>query len=96
MDPQEEVRAAQDEVKQLIAWWEVLRRTSDLEERVAMGKKILRSQAENLWVLGVIGLGPHPVIVSDRLRNVPRDGYWGWDSRWSWPYYPETWYLKQG
>ena len=84
------------EVKQLIAWWEVLRRTSDLEERVAMGKKILRSQAENLWVLGVIGLGPHPVIVSDRLRNVPRDGYWGWDSRWSWPYYPETWYLKQG
>ena len=83
------------EVKQLIAWWEVLRRTSDVEERIRMGKNILRSQAENLWVLGVIGQGPHPVIVSDRLRNVPRDGYWGWDSRWSWPYYPETWYLQQ-
>lgn len=83
------------EVKQLIAWWEVLRRTTDVEERIRMGKNILRSQAENLWVLGVIGQGPHPVIVSDRLRNVPRDGYWGWDSRWSWPYYPETWYLQQ-
>jgi peptide/nickel transport system substrate-binding protein len=83
------------EVKQLIAWWEVLRRTADVEERIRMGKNILRSQSENLWVLGVIGQGPHPVIVSDRLRNVPTDGYWGWDSRWSWPYYPETWYLQQ-
>ena len=84
-----------DKVRDLIAWWEVLRRTSDLQERIAMGKKILQSQAENLWALGIIGLGPHPVIVSNRLRNVPRQGYWGWDSRWSWPYYPETWYLQQ-
>ena len=83
-----------DKVRDLIAWWEVLRRTPDLQERIAMGKKILQSQAENLWALGIIGLGPHPVIVSNRLRNVPRQGYWGWDSRWSWPYYPETWYLQ--
>ena len=40
------------------------------------------------------GLAPHPVIVSDDLKNVPHDGYWGWDSRWSYPYYPETWYLE--
>jgi peptide/nickel transport system substrate-binding protein len=83
------------EVKQLIAWWEVLRRTQDIEERVRMGKNILRSQAENVWAIGIIGLGPHPVIVRDDLKNVPRQGYWGWDSRWSWPYYPETWYLSQ-
>ena len=64
--------------------------------RIDMGKKILRSQAENLWALGVIGLGPHPIVVSNDLRNVPRHGYWGWDSRWSWPYFPETWYLQRG
>ena len=81
------------EVKQLIEWWEVLRRTTDLEERIRAGKNILRSQAENIWAIGIIGLGPHPVIVRDELRNVPRHGYWGWDSRWSWPYYPETWYI---
>ena len=55
---------------------EVLRRTTDEDERIAMGKKILRSQAENLWALGVIGLGPHPVVVSRKLRNVPLQGYW--------------------
>ncbi len=82
-------------VKQLLAWWEVLRRTTDLQERTEMGKNILRSQAQNLWAIGIIGLGPHPVIVSDELHNVPQHGYWGWDSRWSWPYYPETWYLKR-
>ena len=83
------------EVKKQLERWEVLRRTLDQGERIAMGKEILRSQADNLWVLGVIGMGPHPVIVSERLRNVPRHGFWGWDSRWSWPYYPETWYLKR-
>ena len=84
------------QIKELIGWWETLRRTTDEEERIAMGKKILRSQAENLWALGVIGLGPHPVVVSHKLRNVPLQGYWGWDSRWTWPYYPETWYLDEG
>ena len=83
------------QIKELLRWWEQLRRATDEAERIEMGKKILRSQAENLWALGVIGLGPHPVIVSDALRNVPRQGYWGWDSRWTWPYYPETWYLDR-
>ncbi len=83
------------QIKQLLGWWENLRRATDEKVRIEMGKKILRSQAENLWALGVIGLGPHPVVVSDELHNVPRQGYWGWDSRWTWPYYPETWYLEQ-
>lgn len=84
-----------DNVKQLIDWWEILRRTADINERIAAGKQILQSQAENIWAIGIIGLGPHPVIVHNRLKNVPRNGYWGWDSRWSWPYYPETWYIQQ-
>ncbi len=81
-------------MKELIAWWEELRRTDDLEERIAMGKQILRSQAENVWSIGVVGLGPHPVVAKNELKNVPPMGYWGWDSWWSWPYYPETWYLE--
>jgi peptide/nickel transport system substrate-binding protein len=82
------------EAMQLIEWWERLRRTSDESERLEMGKNILRSQAENIWGIGIAGLAPHPVIVRDDLKNVPNKGYWGWDSRWSWPYYPETWYLE--
>lgn len=82
------------EAKKLLDWWSVMLRADDEAERVAAGKRILRSQAENVWAIGIIGLGPHPVVVHKDLHNVPRNGYWGWDSRWSWPYYPETWYLS--
>ena len=68
-----------EEIKELIEWWETLRR-ADEQVRIEMGKEILRSQAENLWALGVIGLGPHPIVVSNDLRNVPRYSCWGWDS----------------
>ena len=42
---------------------EVLKTSVDEEARVEAGKAILRSQAENLWTIGTVGLAPHPVIV---------------------------------
>ena len=83
------------EIKQLIAWWVEMGVTLDVERRVELGKKILRSQAENLWTIGTLGLAPQPVVVSNTLHNVPRRGYWGWDNRWTLPYHPETWFLEK-
>lgn len=80
--------------RQLQIWWDEMRRSIDEDRRLELGKKILRSQAENLWSIGTIGLAPQPIIISDRLHNVPKRGYWGWDSRWVLPYYPATWYLE--
>lgn len=81
--------------KDLFNWWEEMNTTFDDEKRLELGKKILRSQAENVWTIGTVGIAPHPIIVSNKLHNVPKNGYWGWDGRWSAPYYPETWYLKE-
>jgi hypothetical protein len=67
----------------------------DQQRRIVLGKNILRSTAENLWTIGTIGLAPHPLIVKDRLKNVTAKGYWGWDSRWTLPYHPWTWYLDE-
>ena len=83
------------EVKDLFDWWEGMNTTFDDNRRLELGKKILRSQAENVWTIGTVGIAPHPIIVNDKLQNVPKNGYWGWDGRWSAPYYPETWYLKE-
>ena len=48
---------------------------------------LLQAKADAVFVGGeTFRMGPHPIVVSNRLRNVPRLGYWGWDSRWSWPY----------
>ncbi|MDD5454529.1 MAG: ABC transporter substrate-binding protein, partial [Candidatus Ratteibacteria bacterium] len=81
--------------KDLFNWWEQMNTTFDEETRIQLGKKILRTQAENIWTIGTVGVAPHPIIVSNKLHNVPENGYWGWDGRWSFPYHPETWYLKE-
>ena len=82
-------------IKELYNWWIEMSTTLDEQKRIELGKKILRSQAENLWTIGTVGVAPHPLVVSNKLHNVPKTGYWGWDCRWSLPYCPETWYLKQ-
>ena len=81
------------DIQQLIDWWTEMTTTLDLERRVWLGRQILRSQAENLWAIGTLGLAPQPVVVHNTLHNVPERGYWGWDNRWTLPYHPETWYL---
>lgn len=81
------------EVQQLVDWWEEMGTSMDPARRVELGKRILRSQAQNLWTIGTLGLAPQPVVVSHALHNVPRRGWWGWDDRWTLPYHPETWYL---
>jgi peptide/nickel transport system substrate-binding protein len=82
-------------IKDLYNWWDGMNTTLDEEKRLELGKKLLQAQAENIWTIGTVGLAPHPIIVSNKLHNVPKNGYWGWDGRFSAPYHPETWYLKE-
>lgn len=37
---------------------------------------ILDSQAENLWTIGTVGFPPKPVLVAERIRNVPERLLW--------------------
>ena len=80
-------------VLQLQALADEMRTTTDPQRRLAVGKQILRSGADNLWTIGTVGLAPHPVVVSKRLKNVIPNGIWGWDNRWTLSYHPATWYL---
>ncbi len=79
--------------REVLDAWIEMRTCMDEARRLELGKRILAAQAENLWTIGTVGLAPHPLVVKNELRNVPRRGYWGWDNRWSFPYHPETWYL---
>jgi peptide/nickel transport system substrate-binding protein len=82
-------------MKQLQMWTDEMRMTMNDQRRLEVGKKILRVGADNLWVIGTVGLAPHPVVVSKRLQNVPTNGIWGWDNRWTLSYHPATWYLSE-
>ena len=72
---------------------DTLREATDPVERVAAGKAILASHAENVWTIGTVGLAPHPVVTNSRLRNVVPVGIWGWDNRWTLAYHPSTWFF---
>lgn len=78
---------------QLIA--EEFSTTMDPVRRVELGKQILAANAENLWTIGTVGLAPHPVVISERLKNVVDQGLWGWDVRGTMPYHPATWYFQR-
>ncbi len=72
-----------------------MRTTTDPAYRLQAGRELLQIGADNLWTIGTVGLAPHPVVVSKRLRNVIPDGIWGWDNRWTLAYHPATWWLDE-
>ena len=62
--------------------------------RTMAGKEILRSQAENLWIIGTVGLIPQPCLVSNKLHNVPQVGYSGFDVFWENMYEPVQFFMR--
>ena len=96
------------QIKDLYKLWEDLRKTADPKERIRLGKKLVRSQAENLWGIGTVGETFDPTIVSNRLHNVPqfikdKDGNLleGEPALWGWPWFatflhhPEQFYIEE-
>ncbi len=59
-------------------------------------EKLLEEQAKNLWVIGAIGYPPEPVIVKDRLKNIPQKGFYtGEGAQRMLLYNPMQWYLDE-
>lgn len=83
------------EAKEARQLWEQIVIEADDDERFAMAQRILELQAENLWVIGVVGQAPFPVIVSKDLHNFAELGYWGWDTMWSTTFNPEQVFLTR-
>lgn len=65
------------------------------DERIRIGKEVMEINYENLWCIGTVGQAPVALIVRDNLKNVPREGMWGWDFLWTNTQDPEQFYLAQ-
>ncbi len=68
------------EIQAMYDWYQELVSEPDEERRIELAKNILRSHAENTWIVGTVGEVPHPIIVGTDLRNFPEEGLWGWDT----------------
>ncbi len=81
-----------EQIKELYRWMEEYNQT-DADEPAA---KVLQSQAENVWNINSVGNAPHPLFVRNNLKNVSETGgFWTWDSLWTYPEYPEQWFLQK-
>ena len=81
------------EIKNLRTWHDEMLTTQDNDRRIELGKKILSYNAENLFIIGTVGMAPIPLVAKTNLRNLPENGWWGWGYVWTWVQHPETFYL---
>ena len=51
----------------------------DTGARRAIWKRMLEIRADNVFTIGIVSGVPQPVVVDDRLRNVPEKGIYNWD-----------------
>jgi peptide/nickel transport system substrate-binding protein len=68
-----------EEVIMLIKTWEKLKYEVDVNEQKRLADILLKSQAENLWTLGITTGGVKPVVVSNNLGNVLEKGTYTYD-----------------
>ena len=76
------------------AWYAAATRA----EREAIWHKMLKIHAEQVFTIGIISGVPQPIVVSNRLRNVPVEGVYNWDPGAHFGIYrPETfWFAADG
>ncbi len=40
---------------------------------------MLAIHASEVYGIGILAEAPQPIVVSNRMRNVPKKGMWAWD-----------------
>jgi peptide/nickel transport system substrate-binding protein len=91
-------QAAKDLAAAFADWQKTVIGTPEYE---AAGIHAYDLVAENLWVIGVIGGAPQPIVVANNLENVFSEAVYNGDERvwwgaanWFWhPHHPEQWFF---
>jgi peptide/nickel transport system substrate-binding protein len=82
-------------LKDTIEWRETLATSPSQAERAEAARKLAETQAEYLWYIGTVAMAPHPVMVSNRLKNVPEKGIWDWRSTYLGAYRSQQFYIDE-
>lgn len=70
-DPENKFSAEPPEqIKALVDLYEQLKVAPNDEERIRLGREILKQHDENVWIIGTMPMPYVPMVVADDLRNV--------------------------
>jgi len=79
------------ELFDLYGRWQLARST---EERTKIWRRILDIHAEQVFTIGIVCCTKQPVVVANRLKNVPREGVYAWNpGAFFGVYLPDTFYF---
>jgi peptide/nickel transport system substrate-binding protein len=67
------------EAKALGALYQAWELAGSTEERAEIWRKILQLYTDQVFVIGTVAGVPQPVVVSNRLHNLPEIGVYNWD-----------------
>lgn len=67
-----------EEFKKAMALYDKFKTTIVSEEQVAIAKELIKWHAENVHVIGTVGLLPNVVVVKNNFKNVPQDFTTDW------------------
>jgi peptide/nickel transport system substrate-binding protein len=65
--------------ERLMELYQAWNRSTDTEDRRAIWQEMLAIHADQQFAIGILAEAPQPVVISDRLRNVPVEATWAWD-----------------
>ncbi len=84
------------EPKRLMALYERWLGATNRKERRAAWEQILELNAERVYTLGLVAKVPQPVVVTNRLQNVPQKAIYNWDPGAQFGvYHPDSFYFEQ-
>jgi peptide/nickel transport system substrate-binding protein len=79
---------------ELLGDWDAA--TTD-DARSAAWRKMLEIHADQVFAIGIVAGAPQPVVVSNKLRNVPEQAIWAWDPGAHFGVYrPDEFYFEGG
>ena len=66
-------------VKELVRLNDAWEQAADTEARAEIWRKMLQIRADEVFTIGTVRGVPQPVVVANRLHNVPKEGIYNWE-----------------
>ena len=83
--------------RELMRLNEAWRRAGEPTERRRIWHRILEIHADQVFTIGIVNGTLQPVVVNNRLRNVPEEGIYNWDpGAYFGMYKPDTFWFAEG
>jgi len=78
----------------LLQRWE---RSASIDEQRVIWNEMLQINADQVTSIGIVSGVPQPVVVSNKLKNVPLKGIYNWDpGAFFGMYRPDSFWLSSG